>query len=45
MTSDTPTGGYRLPIVPRASTSCTDTNAYFQSLDVVARVNVDTKKS
>ena len=38
MTSDTPTGGHHLPIVPRASTSCTTMSTYFQSLDAVARV-------
>ena len=42
MTSDTPTGGHRLPIVPRASTSTT-MSAYFQSLDVVARVRYQEK--
>ena len=36
--SDKPTGGNRLPIVHRASTSCTAMSVYFQSLDAVARV-------
>ena len=43
MTSDTPTGGNRLPIVHRASTSCTAMSAYFQSLDAVARVRYQEK--
>ena len=38
MTSDTPTGGNHLPIMPRASTSCTAMSAYFQSLDAFSRV-------
>ena len=43
MTSDTPTGGHRLPMVHRASTSCTAMSAYFQSLDVVVRVRYKEK--
>ena len=43
MTSDTPTGGNRLPIVHRASTSSTAMSAYFQSLDAVARVRYQEK--
>ena len=43
MTSDTPTGGHRLPIVPRASTNCTAMSVYFQSLDVVACVRYQEK--
>ena len=38
-----PTGGNRLPIVPRASTSCTTKIVYFQSLDAVACVRCQEK--
>ena len=43
MTSDTPTGGNRLLIVHRASTSCIAMSAYFQSLDAVTRVRYQEK--
>ena len=41
--SDMPTSGNRLPIVHRASTSCTAMSTYFQSLDVVAHVRYQEK--
>ena len=43
VTSDTFTGGNRLPIVHRASTSCTAMSAYFQSLGAGARVRYQEK--
>ena len=43
MTSATRTGGHHLPIVSRASTSCTAMSAYFQSLDVVVCIRYEEK--